>query len=252
MSRLRIDQLSIEYTASGSGQDVLLLHGWGVDSAVMEPLRKHLAEVCHAVSVDLPGFGKSDPPKTAWSVYDYADHVEKVIAALDLKNPILLGHSFGGRLSIILGSRGVASRLILTDAAGILPKRSWKYYVRVYSYKAAKKIFSFGPLRPLKDKALRFWIKNNPSSDYAQAQGVMRQIFVKVVNEDLQPVLSQIQVSTLLLWGDRDTATPLTDGQLMEKLIPDAGLVVFTDCGHYPFLEQPGRYYSVVDYFITH
>lgn len=252
MTQILIDGMKIEYHASGSGKDVLLLHGWGVDSATMEPMRQHLEASCHAVSVDLPGFGESEAPPFAWTVYDYADFVERFIAALGLTDPILLGHSFGGRLSIILGSRGVGSRLILTDAAGILPKRSWKYYVRVYSYKAAKKIFSIPPLRPLKDKVLKIWIKNNPSSDYSQAQGVMRKIFVQVVNEDLQPLLEKINRSTLLIWGADDTATPLSDGKLMEKLIPDAGLVVFEDCGHYPFLQQPRRFYNVIDYFITH
>ena len=80
----------------------------------------------------------------------------------------------------------------------------------------------------------------------------MRQIFVNVVNQDLQPLLKAISQPTLLLWGERDTATPLSDGQLMEKTIPDAGLVVFEGAGHYPFLEQPGRFYAVVDYFIQH
>lgn len=255
--RIKIDGLDVNYTASGPESmqpkaTILLLHGWGVDSAVMEPLRSHLAQSCYAVSLDLPGFGSTPAPETAWSVFDYADFVERFMQKLGLENIILLGHSFGGRLSVILGSRGVGSKIILTDAAGILPKRSLKYYLRVYSYKAAKKIFSIKPLLPYKEQALKRWISSNPSSDYAQAQGVMRQIFVKVVNQDLQPLLQKIKASTLLLWGEKDTATPLSDGQLMEKLIPDAGLVVFEGAGHYPFLEQPGRFYSVVDYFITH
>jgi len=255
--RIKIDGLDVNYTASGpengkAGQTVLLLHGWGVDSSTLEPLRLQLAERCYAVSLDLPGFGGTAAPPAAWSVFEYADFVERFIQKLKLENVILLGHSFGGRLSIILGSRGIRKKIILTDAAGILPKRSWKYYLRVYSYKAAKKLFSIKPLLPYKERALKRWISSNPSSDYAQAQGVMRQIFVKVVNQDLQPLLNKIKASTLLIWGEKDTATPLSDGQLMEKLIPDAGLVVFEEAGHYPFLEQPGRFYSVVDYFITH
>ncbi|MDO4732145.1 MAG: alpha/beta hydrolase [Bacillota bacterium] len=255
--RIKIDDLNVNYTVSGpedqeSPATVLLLHGWGVDSSAMEPLRSHLAQSCCAVSLDLPGFGGTAAPPEAWSVFEYADFVERFIQKLKLENVILLGHSFGGRLSIILGSRGVGEKIILTDAAGILPKRSCKYYLRVYSYKAVKWLFSLKPLLPYKERALKHWLRSNPSSDYAQAQGVMRQIFVKVVNQDLQPLLQEIKASTLLLWGEKDTATPLSDGKLMEKLIPDAGLVVFEGAGHYPFLEQPGRFYSVVDYFITH
>lgn len=256
--RIKINGLDTNYTCSGPEnttdpmETVLLLHGWGVDSATLEPLRAHLSTICRAVSLDLPGFGDTESPPTAWTVFEYGDFVEAFIQKLSLDDPILLGHSFGGRLSIILGSRGVGKKLILTDAAGILPKRSCKYYLRVYSYKLAKKLFSLKPLLPYKDQALKRWLRTNPSSDYAQAQGVMRQIFVKVVNQDLQPLLQKINVPTLLLWGELDTATPLSDGKLMEKLIPDAGLVVFEGAGHYPFLEQPGRFYSVVDYFISH
>lgn len=255
---IKINGLDTNYTcsgpenANGSVETVILLHGWGVDSTTVEPLRAHLAATCRAISLDLPGFGGTEAPSTPWSVFEYGDFVEAFIRELALDNPILLGHSFGGRLSIILGARGVGKKLILTDAAGILPKRSYQYYFRVYSYKLVKKLCTWKPLRPYKERILKKWIRANPSSDYAQAQGVMRQIFVKVVNQDLQPLLQKIQAPTLLLWGERDTATPLSDGKLMEQLIPDAGLVVFEGAGHYPFLEQPGRFYSVVDYFIAH
>ncbi len=247
-----IDGLKINYETAGEGSDLLLLHGWGANVQVMRPMLQHFSSYMRVTSVDLPGFGGSDPPGSAWTVYDYADFVEKFIAAAGIKDPVLLGHSFGGRLAIILGSRGVGRRLILTDAAGILPKRGADYYARVYSYKAAKKVMSLPGLKKHKEQALELWRKNNPSSDYSAAQGVMRQIFVQVVNEDLQPLLPGIKQSTLLIWGDQDTATPLSDGKLMEKLIPDAGLVVFEGCGHYSFLDEPGRYYTVVDYFLQH
>ena len=247
-----IDGLKINYEMAGEGEDLLLLHGWGADIRVMHPMFEHFSAYRRVISLDLPGFGRSQPPETPWSVYDYADFVERFIAELGLKDPVLLGHSFGGRLAIILGSRGIGSRLVLTDAAGILPRRGADYYARVYSYKAAKKVMSLPGLNKHKEKALEHWRKNNPSSDYSAAQGVMRQIFVKVVNEDLQPLLPRIKASALLVWGENDTATPLSDGQLMEKLIPDAGLVVFEGCGHYSFLDEPQRYYAVVDYFLQH
>lgn len=247
-----IDGLTINYEISGSGEELLLLHGWGASIEVMRPMADHFSSYRRVTAVDLPGFGGSQAPDTAWSVYDYADFVAKLIGLLGLNDPVILGHSFGGRLAIILGSRGIGSRLVLTDAAGILPKRGFGYYARVYSYKAAKKIFSLPLLKNHREQALELWRKNNPSSDYNAAQGVMRQIFVKVVNEDLKPLLPQIKSPTLLVWGENDTATPLSDGRLMEKLIPDAGLVVFEGCSHYSFLDEPGRYYAVVDYFLQH
>ncbi len=249
---ITISGLKITYQQSGAGDDLLLLHGWGASSAVMAPMQQRFAASARVTNVDLPGFGASERPQHAWSVYDYADFVEELIQALGLRSPVILGHSFGGRLAIILGSRGVGSRLILTDAAGILPRRGAAYYLRVYSYKAVKQLLRLPGIRRYRERVLDLWRKSNPSSDYNQAQGVMREIFVKCVNEDLQPLLQQIKQPVLLIWGADDTATPLSDGRLMEQLIPDAGLVVFEHCGHYSFLDDPPRFYAVVEYFLTH
>ena len=247
-----ISGLKINYQVSGSGPDLLLLHGWGASSSVMLPMQERFSALARVTNLDLPGFGQSETPQHGWSVYDYADFVAEAIAVLGLTDPVILGHSFGGRLAIILGSRGVGSRLILVDAAGILPHRGAGYYVRVYSYKAAKKVMNLPGLNKYADRVLDLWRKSNPSSDYANAQGVMRESFVKVVNENLQPLLTEIKMPALLIWGANDTATPLHDGQLMERLIPDAGLVVFENCGHFSFLDDPLRFYAVVEYFLTH
>ena len=245
-----ISGLKITYQLSGQGRDVLLLHGWGVDAAVMEPLRLHLAENARAVSLDMPGFGDSHAPSEVWGVSEYADFVESFIDELGLVQPVIIGHSFGGRLAIILGARGKASKLILADSAGVLPKRGFDYYFRIYSYKLAKKLFSLPGLRDYADQVMALWLDNNPSSDYVAAEGIMRKIFVKVVNEDLQHLLPQINVPALLIWGENDTATPLADGKLMESRIPDAGLVVFPGAGHYSFLDDPSRFNIIADYFL--
>ena len=223
----KICGLNINYQIMGEGKDLLILHGWGVDSSVMSPMQKHFAEGMRVTSLDLPGFGKSDKPDSPWGIFDYADFTEQVIIELNLVDPVILGHSFGGRIAIILGSRGIARKLILTDAAGIIPKRKISYYLRVYSYKAAKRVMKLTGLNKYYDRALDLWRKNNPSSDYSAAEGIMREIFVKVVNQNLKALLPMILVPTLLVWGEDDPATPLADGQLMEQLIPDAGLAVF-------------------------
>jgi pimeloyl-ACP methyl ester carboxylesterase len=247
-----ITGLSIHYQVMGEGKDLLLLHGWGVDSSVMRPMQEHFSAHMRVTSLDLPGFGKSDTPQVPWGIYDYGNLTEAFVAELGLVDPVILGHSFGGRIALILGARGLAKKLILVDAAGIRPKRSLNYYLRVGSYKAAKKVMALPGLRFYREKALDLWRKNNPSSDYQAAQGMMRQIFVNVVNEDLKPLLPIVTAPTLLIWGADDTATPLSDGRLMERLIPDAGLVVFEHSGHYSFLDNTPGFYAAVDYFLTH
>ena len=180
---------------------------------------------------------------------DYADLVEGFIKKIDLDRPVIIGHSFGGRLSIILSARNIPRKTVLVDAAGIRPKRTMKYYLRVYTYKCAKKLFALPGLNRYRGRALSLWLKKNPSSDYNAAEGMMRQIFVKVVNEDLKHYLPEIEVPTLLVWGDNDPATPLSDGKLMEKMIPDSGLVVLNGAGHYSYLERLPQFLLILDSF---
>ena len=248
---ITVQGLKIAYDAAGEGAPLLLLHGWGVERSVFMSLQQYFARQMRVWRMDLPGFGASAKPPAVWGVSDYADFVEDFCLALGIKNPSLLGHSFGGRVAIHLAARGFGAKLVLTDASGLKPQRSPAYYIRVYSYKAAKRVMSLPGLRRWYNKALDLWLKRNPSSDYTQAEGIMRAVFVKVVNEDLAALLPRIAKPTLLMWGENDTATPLSDGQKMEKLIPDSGLVVFKGAGHYPFLEQPAHFYRVLESFFN-
>jgi pimeloyl-ACP methyl ester carboxylesterase len=239
------------YKQAGRGKEVFLLHGWGADSSALEPVAKHLAQFFTVYNFDFPGFGWSPPPQSVWSVHDYASLIEDFARLEGIEKPIILGHSFGGRISILLGARGLPAKIVLVDSAGILPKRSMDYYMKVYSYKAAKKFFSLPGLRNKKEEALSHWRKKSGSSDYQQAEGVMKQIFVKVVNEDLALFLPQIKAPTLLVWGELDTATPLADGQQMEKAITGSGLAVLEGAGHYSYLERLPQFLRIMDSFLA-
>ena len=224
---------------------VLFLHGWGAPAATYQLLLDHLATYCRVVAPDLPGFGGSAEPETPWSVDDYVEWTLAFAGALGLERVILMNHSFGGRISIKLLSRRpvplTVERAVFMDAAGIRPKGTLKYYVKVYSYKAMKRLLP-GLARKMQGKA--------GSADYRNASPLMRQTMVKCINEDLTHLLPQIGVSTLLIWGSADTATPLSDGQLMEKTIPDAGLVVLEGAGHFAFAQQWGLCSRVLDSFL--
>ena len=91
--------------------------------------------------------------------------------------------------------------------------------------------------------------RKNGSADYNAASPIMRQCLVKAVNEDLTELIPNINVPTLLVWGEKDDAVPLSDARLMERLIKDSGLVVFEGCGHFAFLEQGGRFCRILDSF---
>ena len=240
----------IYYEKQGSGEPLLLLHGWGVDSTTFSSLIPWLSQHFTVYTLDFCGFGKSPAPKSVWGVSDYADMTEAFIKSEKIENPILLGHSFGGRVCLYLGARGIGKKILLVDAAGVRPKRTFKYYLRVYSYKAAKHFFSLPFLRNYKEKVLNFWRKNSPSSDYKNTQGVMRGIFVKVVNEDLCFLMPKITAPTLLIYGENDTATPVSDARVMESKIKGSGLAVIPNAGHYSFLEQPRTFRLIVESFL--
>ena len=248
---LIINGQKIYYEQTGRGTPLVLLHGWGTDSRSFAGIIPVLASSFSVYALDFSGFGNSPPPAKAWSVHDYADLVREFLAELLIEKPIIIGHSFGGRIGICLGAQDIPRKMILTGSAGIVPKRKPIYYIRVYSYKAAKVLFSLPPLRRRRESALALWQKRTASSDYNNAQGVMRETFVKVVNKDLQYLMPDIKCPTLLLWGEQDTETPLAYGQKMEKLISGSGLAVIKGAGHYAFLDAPSQFLRITDSFLT-
>lgn len=249
--RIDIDGNTVNYHVSGSGRDIILMHGWGQNIQAFEPVHKSLEKDFRVYTLDFPGFGESSEPKTPWSVGDYTDMLEKFVKKLEIKDPILVGHSFGGRVGIMYSSRNPVRKLILVDSAGIKPKRKLSYYVRVYTYKLARKMIEFLAFFGLdKEKTLNKLKKKFGSSDYKSASPLMQQTMVKVVNEDLQKFMPHIKVPTLLVWGENDTATPVSDAKIMEKLIPDSGLVVLKNCGHFSYLEKLGEFLIIMNNFL--
>ncbi len=242
--------LQIVYYESGQGWPVVLLHGWGCSHETMRPVAEHLEGRFHLYNFDLPGHGESDEPREAWSTVEYKEMLKAFFARENIVRPILIAHSFGGRLSLRLGAEEIPHKMILTGCAGLKPKRGLDYYAKVYSYKAAKKALSLPGLRKRKEELLTNLRGKRGSTDYQQASEEMRGTFVKVVNEDLKELLPKIQAPTLLYWGENDTTTPLEDGQIMEKLMRDAGLVVRKNSAHYAYLEQLPNFLAVVDSFL--
>jgi len=245
-----INDIKVNYKTTGEGNDVLLLHGWGCSLEIWKTLQCQLETKFRVTSIDFPGFGKSDEPKEVWGVEEYTQCTELLIKKLGLKDPILIGHSFGGRVSILLASRNSnIKKVVLTDSAGVKPQNTKISVSRVFSKmkKMSTKIIG----EKMTEKLVRPFANSLASEDYKNASGIMKEILKKVVDEDLQSEMPKIKASTLLIWGENDTATPVSDAKIMEKLIPDSGLVVFKGCTHYSFLENPGYYFTVVDNFLN-
>lgn len=245
-----INDVKVHYKVSGEGKNIVLLHGWGVDSKTFEPVHQYLEKNFRVYSLDFPGFGQSEEPPKPWGVENYADFLSAFLKQFNIEDPILLGHSFGCRVSIYYAAREKVRKLIFTGAAGIKPKRKPMYYIKVYTYKFLKKLFKLPIINKYEEELLKKLKSKLGSSDYKNVSGIMQQTFVKVVNEDLKHLLPSIHAPTLLIFGEKDTATPVEDGKTMEKLIPDAGLVVMKNAGHYAFLEKLNEFLIIVDSFL--
>lgn len=239
-------QIKSYYTQQGNGQDVLCLVGWGQDTQMFQPTADLLADRFRVTVVDYPGFGQSETMHEVWDVDGYVQWLDALLKVLDVKNPIIIAHSFGARVAIKYQLTRPVHKLILTGAAGIRPKRSLDTSLRIYSFKILKQIFKL-PFLVKYQEPLR---KLFGSEDYKAISGVLRASFVKIVNEDLTPYLKHIDVPTLLIWGDQDDATPLWMGKKMEKEIKDAGLVIFENDGHYAYWNQLNRFHAIIQVFL--
>ncbi len=238
-------------SGKADGQPIVLMHGWGCQASTLASIEKVAGETCRVINVDFPGFGQSDEPAEVWGVADYSRWLEDLINQLGLERPTLLGHSFGGRVAIHYASSHPVGKIILVDAAGVKPRRGLKYYVKVYSFKLGKWLTKMTMSKEKAEASIAEQRKRRGSADYANSTPQMRAIMSRVVNEDLRHLMPKIQAPTLLIWGENDTATPMRDARIMEKLIPGAGLVSFSACGHYSFLDNPRQFAAVLRSFLA-
>jgi pimeloyl-ACP methyl ester carboxylesterase len=246
---LDISGVKVHYKATGSGEEILLLHGWGGSIESMELIFDALSKSYRVVAIDFPGHGKSALPHNPWGIPEYTDCLLRVMDALDLQRPHIIAHSFGGRVTIRLAKfhPNRVNKIILVDSAGIRPPRPPKYYFKIALAKTGKFLAKYGGRT---GQAVRNFIYSRiGSKDYAQA-GPLQGTFIKVVNDDQTEMLPYIQSPTLLVWGADDKDTPLASAKIMEKLIPNASLVVLENAGHFSYIDHPHKFHMIVRKFL--
>lgn len=248
---LQIDgkKVAIHTEGNDQGKLLLMLHGWGGDKDSWNTLRDELklqGVLDHylAVSVDLPGFGESEEPEEAWQVLNYTQFIEKLLRELYLQfnlkgNFDLLVHSFGGRILLKLLSPDFQhqiverpDRLVIVAASGIKPRRTLRLRVAAAAAKAGKVLLNLPVLKRLAPLSKKLLYKALKTHDYEKSSGVMRETFLKVIDEDLIENLNHIKNPTLIFWGKKDSYVPVKDGYLMHKKIPGSRIVVFPDGKH--------------------
>lgn len=247
-----IDGLKVEYTEQGAGTPVLLLHGWASSFEVYTGIMNALKDKCRLVAVNFPGCGNSEQMKEPWNIDNYCDFCLSFMKAVGLENPVLIGHSHGGRMILKLVGSGLVSppKIVLLDSAGIVSEKSFRQKCRMNSFKMIKGVLSLPGIRNHSAGLLQKARAHYGSADYNAAPEVLRKTMVSLVNTDLRDYLPGISCPTLLIWGDLDTATPLANARLMEKLIPDAGLCILEGTGHYSFCQKPYAAHKILQSFL--
>lgn len=239
--KIKIQDLNINYIQYGEGKDILLLHGWGQNIEMMKPIGDKYKDNFNILILDLPGFGKSEEPPFSWTIDDYVELVHDFVKKLKLKKIVLIGHSFGGRVSLLYAYKYKCDKLICL-ASPYCPEVT-KLPLKNRIYKKLKKI----PVLNIVAKLLQ---KNVGSSDYRNASEVMRGVLVKAVNYDLTEFVKKIECPTLLVWGDLDTAVPYKRAYELQNLIKDSGVVLYNGATHYAYLERLPELIVVLDNFL--
>lgn len=239
--KINIKSIDINYIQYGSGKDIVLLHGWGQNIEMMKPLGDKLSKDHKITIIDLPGFGQSSEPKEELTIYDYNEILEELLKELKIKNPIIIGHSFGGRIAMINASRNKVEKLVLFGSPCIarIPKLSLKV-----------KILKFLKKVPIINKLEGFAKRHIGSRDYKNASDVMRKVLVNTVNADLSDCCKKIKCPTLLIWGDNDTEVDVEEAKQIESMIDDAGLVVLPNSTHYAYLENLNHVVNILRNFL--
>ncbi len=247
---IEVNGINVCYNDEGGGECVLLLHGWGANKESLSPIFNIVKKNFRAVAPDMPGCGKTGEPPVPWEAADYAAFVSEFIKKTGIAPFAAIGHSNGGRVLIKMSEAFSPQKLILIDSAGLKPHRGLSYYIKVYTYKLGKKVLSLPGIN--KTGLYERLVKNSGSADYRSSTPVMRATMSRLLAEDLSHLLPGIKSETLLIWGGCDTATPISDGRKMEKLIKGAGLVEIKGAGHFSYLDNPGVALGAIDYFLRH
>lgn len=247
-----IDGKKIAVVDTGEGEDVaFVLHGWGANIESVMPIVNSLRDRYRVIAYDSLGHGDSDEPDEVIGGDDYVALLKKIYDHYGVSRATCIGHSFGGKTLSVFAALypEMVDKLVLMDASGVLPKRSFSYYRKVYTFKFLKNMYKLLFFWQDTEKAMARFYKKFGSDDYKAADGVMRKVFVKVVNESTEEYFPRIQADTLLIWGDEDDATPLYMAKVFEEKIPEAGLVVLKG-GHYSYLDAYGQFDAVLRSFL--
>jgi len=239
-----INGLETNYKIAGSGPAILILHGWGSSSDSWRKVQEILVGKGYKVIVpDFPGFGKSNEPPQAWGVSHYSEWLKSFIDNVIREPVFLLGHSFGGRVAIKFVNRypEKVKKLILCASAGIKPKLSLKQKIFSRLAKIGRKIIPTEQGEVGLPQIKKVFYSLLGQKDYLKSHGVMKEVFKKVIEEDLLQELLNIETKTLIIWGKKDKMVPVKYAYIFHKKIKNSELKIFPNAGHIPHRKMPEK-----------
>ncbi len=245
---MRIEHRKIHYKKLGAGPPLLMVHGWGGTMYSLLRLAVLASKSNTVYLIDLPGFGKSDPPPPHWGIQGYAELVAKIITLLDITGCDYVGHSFGGEIGIYLASHNqqFIRKLVLIASAY---KRSNKISTLV---KIKQKLpHSIGTLiekiQPfLKKLYYRIFLRDSDVTRFPHLESNLRLI----LSFDLTPQIKQIHTPTLILWGEQDTITPTLWAYELNHAIQNSRLVIYPKARHNLPIQHPNLVWNDMCLFL--
>lgn len=241
---------SIYYEKYGDKKNyILILPGWGNTRSTFTNIIEYFKTTHTIYIIDYPGFGNSKTSQKDLTIYNYAEIIKAFMKKFNIKNPLIIAHSFGGRIATLLTTKykEKIDKMILIDIAGIKPKKTFKQKLKEKIYKLLKAITNHLKNKEIYQQKL---LKIFGSTDYKSLPKEMHQTFKNIVNEDLTPYFKEIPSECLLLWGKYDNSTPLKDGQKINNLIKESAIIVFPKGNHYPYLQYPQLTNQIISEFI--
>ena len=234
---LDVDGVRVSYLRFGkskSAKKLVILHGWNINGYqswldFISLFKKRLEdEFLQIIALDLPGFANSNPPSSVWGVIEYADFLKQFLDLVGwVDNVEIIGHSFGGAISSVFTSKypGIVNKLYLVAPAIIRENHTKKIGIVTKITKSAKK-YTKSPI------IKKIWYKIIGSPDYGKVSGIMKEIFQKVIKQDVRNYLNSINIKTVIVWGDKDTYTPVYQAKIIHGLLVDSKLHILHGINH--------------------
>ncbi|MBQ8443906.1 MAG: alpha/beta hydrolase [Clostridia bacterium] len=229
-------QVHFELIKGRSEKVLIYLHGWGRSGKDFKKF-VDVFEEYSILLIDFPPFGKSKFNPQNFSIFSYANIVIGLCEHLNISTADFIGHSFGGRVCLIISALkpSLVHKCIYVDSAGMKPRRGIKYYAKVWKYKLCRKLGK---------------TTHGGSDDYRALSPEMRGLFNNIVNTHLEEFAKEVVSPSLIVWGEKDDQTPLYMGKRINRLIDDSKFEVIKNAGHFSLLDSPLEFASIVLKFL--